>query len=136
MNTIMKSLRYAGRLNWRTFFPTALLVGVVVFGSGCRTRLYSLILGNDGKAQITDAVVVYGSGSIKFGNVMPTGSTGYGTMVLRIPETATLMWTQKNGRAFQQTIEIRPLVEHPRTFDGAIWIRLNDEGQAKVELKK
>jgi hypothetical protein len=98
--------------------------------------MYRVIVANDGTEYIPDAGITYGKHTLKFGNVMPNGSKGYGTVTLPIPGEVTIVWRQESARAFEKRVSVKSLIPNPSKFDGAIWLRLQDDGSVTIEVKK
>ncbi len=98
--------------------------------------MYGVVVANDGTEQIPDAGITYGKHTLRFGNVMPKGSTGYGTVTLPIPDEVTVVWRQKSGREFEKQVLVKSLVPRPSKFTGDIWLRLKDDGSVTLEIKK
>ena len=98
--------------------------------------MYGVVIANDGKEQIPDAGITYGKDTLRFGNVMPKGSKGYGTVTLPIPDEVTIVWKQKSGREFEKRVFVKSLIPNPSKFTGDIWLRLQDDGSVTVEVKK
>ena len=97
--------------------------------------MYAVVVANDGTEYIPDVGITYGKRTIQFGNVVPNGSKGYGTVTLPIPEEVTIVWKQKSGQAFQKQVLVKSLIPNPSRFEGDIWLRLQDDGSITVEVK-
>jgi hypothetical protein len=57
-------------------------------------------------------------------------------VTLPIPGEVTIVWRQESGRAFEKRVSVKSLIPNPSKFDGAIWLRLQDEGSVTIEVKK
>lgn len=97
--------------------------------------MYGVIVANDGTEYIPDVGIIYGKRTIQFGNVVPNGSKGYGTVTIPIPEEVTIVWKQKSGREFEKQVLVKSLIPRPSKFTGDIWVRLQDDGSVTLEVK-
>jgi hypothetical protein len=97
--------------------------------------MYSLEIRNMSHDPIEGFRIQYGPTLVESGSVRPFSVVGYETVFLPIPKSAAISWEHQSGKSFQKTVEIEKLVEAPKRFDGYIILRLDDTGNATVDVR-
>lgn len=96
---------------------------------------YGLIVANDGNEQIVGASIEYGGSLFEYPAILNGKAKAFKTEVdLPLPDQATITWRFESGEDYQKTIPVRELAKRPKRYKGAIWIRVDDAGNARGEM--